>query len=88
MKKFLVFVKDPKEEIRRKQQYNHLNHFLEYDVVFSIPSATSNYIQKNPWVHLMISKRLDGAIDEVKHFFHSIPSPLSLSSLVLWFMSS
>ncbi|CAF0935974.1 unnamed protein product [Adineta steineri] len=27
-------------------------------------SANCNYIQKNPWVHLMMSKRLDAAIDE------------------------
>ena len=29
-------------------------------------SARSEYIQKNPWIHLMISKRIDSAIDQVR----------------------
>lgn len=36
------------------------------DSIFSLLNRTNSYyIQKNPWVHLMLSKRIDAAIDEV-----------------------
>jgi hypothetical protein len=36
-----------------------------FSVNSCISSANCNYIQKNPWIHLMISKRIDTAIHEV-----------------------
>jgi hypothetical protein len=42
---------------------------------FCIPSINCNYLQKNPWVNLMISERLDTAI-------HKVLSPLAKHIIV------
>ncbi|CAF0840304.1 unnamed protein product, partial [Adineta steineri] len=34
-------------------------------------SASTRYIHKNPWIHLMLSKRIDTAIDEASSIFHN-----------------
>ena len=41
-------------------------------------SAACHYTQKNPWIHLMLSKRIDTAIDEVR-FLISLFSPSDTS---------
>ena len=84
----------PKDEIRRKQQYNHLYYFiiLKYSILVLFYSATSNYIQKkslgsfNDFQTMSIQLLM-----KVKHFiFHinNFNSLISLCSIVLWSMSS
>lgn len=55
---------------------------LANDLLCLLFRSNSHYTQKNPWVHLMLSKRIDTAIDEVDFTF-----ALSMISN-FWFVSS
>ena len=58
---------------------------------FFILSINSHYFQQNPWAHLMLSKRIDAAIDEVDSFvfdsFLFVYLSFFFFHLVLLFMS-